>query len=273
MLKSERVPIHSEADFECMREAGRLVAACLDTVGESVREGITTGELDRICETFIRDNGAIPATLGYKGFTKSSCISLNDVICHGIPGSRVLREGDILNIDTTVILDGWHGDSSRMFGVGNLKPAARRVIDVVYRALEVGIAAARPGGHIGDIGAAIERYAKSQRCSVVKEYCGHGIGRVFHDSPQILHHGKPGQGARILPGMFFTIEPMVNLGRANTRVLADKWTVVTRDRSLSAQCEHTMGVTKNGIEVFTESPAGSFHPFRTAGGQSAQLAS
>lgn len=256
-----------------MRRAGRLVAACLDVVGESVCEGVTTGEIDRLCETYIRDHGAVPATLGYKGFTKSSCISLNEVICHGIPGQRELREGDILNIDTTVILDGWHGDSSRMYAVGQIKPAARRIIDVVYRALELGIAAVRPSGYLGDIGAAIESYARSQRCSVVQEYCGHGIGRVFHDAPQVLHHGRRGEGLRILPGMIFTIEPMLNLGRPETRLLADRWTVVTRDRSLSAQCEHTIGVTESGVEVFTESPSGCFHPFRRTDGKAEASAS
>ena len=261
MLKSNQVPLYTEVDFACMRRAGQLAAECLDEVGAHVQPGITTGALDQICESFIRDHNAIPAPLGYRGYPKATCISLNHVVCHGIPGTRRLREGDILNIDVTVNLDGWFGDSSRMHAAGTIRPEARRLIDVVYTALDRGVAEVGPGKHLGDIGAAIQSYVRQQNCSVVRDYCGHGIGRVFHDAPSVLHYGVEGTGIELQPGMIFTIEPMVNLGRHETRMLGDGWTAVTRDRSLSAQVEHTVGVTPTGVEVFTLSSAGRFHPF------------
>ena len=244
-----------------MRRAGRLAAECLDAVSPRVAPGVSTETLDRLCEEFIRDHGAIPAPLGYRGYPRSTCISLNHVVCHGIPNSRQLRDGDILNLDVTVKLKGWHGDTSRMYAAGRPKSSARRLIDVTYGALERGIAAVAPGRHFGDIGAAIQAHARVHRCSVVRDFCGHGIGRQFHDAPSVLHYGTPSSGPELLPGMLFTIEPMINLGRPETRTLPDGWTAVTRDRSLSAQCEHTVGVTEDGVEVFTESPAGLFHPF------------
>ncbi len=262
MLKADRIPLYTDSDFKSMRRAGRLAADCLDEIETYVAPGIATEDLDRLCEAFIRDHGAMPAPLGYRGYPKATCISINQVVCHGIPGPRKLRMGDILNIDVTVILEGWHGDTSRMYVAGEEKPAARRLIEVVYTALDRGIAAVKPGRFLGDIGAAIQSYVSSQRCSVVREFCGHGTGRIFHDAPSVLHYGNQGTGPELKPGMIFTIEPMINLGGRETRVLADGWTAVTRDRSLSAQCEHTVGVTNSGVEVFTLSPTGRFHPFR-----------
>lgn len=261
MLKPDGIPIYTAEDFACMRRAGRLAAECLDVIDDHVRAGVTTGELDRVCEAFIRAGGAVPAPLGYRGFPKATCISLNHVVCHGIPGPRTLREGDILNIDVTVILDGWYGDTSRMYAVGAIRPGARRLINVVYGALECAVAAVRPGGHLGDIGAAVQKHVRRHRCSVVREFCGHGIGRVFHDVPSVLHYGVAGTGEELREGMIFTIEPMINLGQPETRILGDGWTAITRDRSLSAQAEHTVGVTRDGVEIFTLSPGGRFHPF------------
>lgn len=263
MLRPSRAPLYTREDYVSLRRAGQLAAACLDEIGAHVRPGVTTGELDAICEGFIRDHGAAPAPLGYRGFPRATCISLNRVVCHGIPGPRRLRDGDILNIDVTVILDGWFGDSSRMYVAGRAKPAARRLINVVYGALASGLAMIRPGATIGDIGAAIQRYTQERRCSVVRDYCGHGTGRIFHDAPSVPHFGRPGAGPSLVAGMVFTVEPMINLGGFETRVLADGWTAVTRDGSLSAQCEHTIGVTAGGCEIFTESPTGRFHPFAT----------
>ena len=261
MSRSNEIPIYTEADFACMRRAGRLAAETLDEVGKHVRKGVTTEFLDKVCDDVIRSHGAVPATLGYRGYPKSSCISLNHVICHGIPGKRKLMEGDILNIDTTVILEGWYGDSSRMYVVEPIKPAARRLINVVYESLDHAIASVRPGAHVGDIGAAIQACAREQRCSVVRDFCGHGIGRVFHDVPSVPHFGEAGDGEELKPGMIFTIEPMLNLGKAGSHTLADGWTAITKDRSLSAQAEHTIGITRTGAEIFTESPKGLFHPF------------
>ncbi len=256
----EGIRLHDPTDFEGMRRAGRLAAECLDMIGEHVVPGVTTGELDRICHEFILDHGATPAPLGYRGYPKSVCISVNHVVCHGIPGPKALKPGDILNIDVTVILDGWHGDSSRMYVAGRASRRAARLIEITHEALMRGIAQVKPGNTFGDIGHAIQSYVESERCSVVRDFCGHGIGRVFHDAPNVLHYGRPGEGPELRPGMFFTIEPMVNLGAPQTKTLSDGWTAVTRDRSLSAQFEHTIGVTEDGHEIFTLSPAGRFFP-------------
>jgi methionyl aminopeptidase len=255
-----QIKLHTPEDFEGMRRAGRLVAECLDMLTPYVKPGVVTDDLDRLAREFTLDHGGLPACLGYRGYTKTLCISPNHVVCHGIPGDRTLREGDIVNIDHTVVVDGWYGDSSRMFGVGEIAPRAKRLIDVTYEALERGIAAVKPGGRTGDIGQAIQTYVESMRCSVVRDFCGHGVGRVFHDAPNILHFGQAGTGELLQPGMFFTIEPMVNLGKHPVKLLADGWTAVTRDKSLSAQCEHTVGVTETGVEVFTLSPGGVFKP-------------
>ncbi len=258
--RSQAVPLHGAAAFDGMRRAGRLAAEILDMIEPYVRPGVTTGELDRLCHQAISKADATPAPLGYRGYPKATCISLNHVVCHGIPGDRVLRDGDILNIDVTVVLGGWHGDSSRMYFAGNPALKARRLCRVAFEALWKGIEQVRPEATLGDIGAAIQTHAESHRCSVVRDYCGHGIGRVFHDAPSVLHYGKPGEGLTLEPGMIFTIEPMINLGTFETKLLGDSWTVVTKDRQLSAQFEHTVGVTEEGCEVFTLSPAGRHHP-------------
>ena len=258
--KNGHIKIHDAPAFEGMRRAGRLAAESLDMLVEHVRPGVTTNALDRLMFDFAVAHGAFPATLDYRGFTKSICTSINHVVCHGIPDDKPLREGDIVNIDATLILDGWHGDSSRMYAVGEIPRRASRLIEVTYRALMIGVAAVKPGATTGDIGAAIQDYAEGERCTVVREFCGHGIGRLFHDEPNILHYGRQGEGVVLKPGMFFTVEPMVNLGRPQVKVLGDGWTAVTRDRSLSAQFEHTVGVTETGCEIFTLSPAGLHHP-------------
>ena len=250
------IKIHRADDFECMARAGALAAEALDHMVELVRPGVTTAELDDFVLQFALDNGAIPAPLNYRGFPKSICTSLNHVVCHGIPGTRALKEGDILNIDVTLILDGWHGDTSRMYPVGAISRAAERLIEVTHEALKRGIAAVKPGATTGDIGHAIQSYCESERCGVVRDFCGHGLGRVFHDRPNILHYGEPGQGVELKQGMFFTIEPMINLGKPHVKILSDGWTAVTRDRSLSAQFEHTVGVTETGHRIFTLSPKG-----------------
>ena len=252
--RTGQIKIHKPADFEGMRVAGRLAAECLDMLIPEVKPGVSTGHLDDLAREFILDHGALPACLGYKGYTKTVCISPNHIVCHGIPGDKLLREGDVANIDVTVIVDGWHGDHSRMYGVGEVSPRARRLVDVTYEAIERGIAAVKPGATTGDIGYAIQSYVETMRCSVVRDFCGHGLGKVFHDAPNILHYGRPGAGEVLREGMFFTIEPMVNLGKWQVKLLADGWTAVTRDKSLSAQCEHSIGVTATGAEVFTASP-------------------
>ncbi len=254
------VPLHGAAAFEGMRRAGRLAAEILDMIDAHVRPGVTTGELDRRMHAAIEDAGATAAPLGYRGYPKATCISLNHVVCHGIPGDRALKDGDILNIDVTVVLDGWHGDSSRMYFAGKPPVKARRLCRVTFEALWKGIEQVRPGATLGDVGHAVQRHAESHRCAVVRDYCGHGIGRVFHDAPSVLHYGKRGEGLPLEPGMIFTIEPMINLGTYETKLLSDGWTVVTKDRQLSAQFEHTVGVTEEGCEVFTLSPAGRHHP-------------
>ncbi|NVN13124.1 type I methionyl aminopeptidase [Nguyenibacter vanlangensis] len=257
---ARRVILHTPEDFAGMRAAGQLAARTLDMIVPHVRAGISTGALDQLIHDFMMDHGGVPATLGYRGYPKSSCISLNHVVCHGIPGERILQDGDILNIDVTVILDGWYGDTSRMFTVGAIPRRAEKLIDATYKALMLGIAEVRPGRTLGDIGHAIQVYAESHRFSVVRDFCGHGIGRSFHAAPNVLHYGRPGQGLVLQPGMFFTIEPMLNAGRPDVKVLDDGWTAVTRDRSLSAQFEHMLGVTQDGCEIFTLSPAGLDHP-------------
>jgi methionyl aminopeptidase len=252
--RDTKIKLHGPDAFAGMAKAGRLVAEALDLLVDEVKPGVTTEALDRIVFEFAMDHGAIPAPLNYRGFPKSICTSLNHVVCHGIPGPRVLKDGDILNIDVTLIVDGWHGDSSRMYALGKISRAAERLLDVTYNALMRGVAAVKPGATTGDIGSAIQTYAESERCSVVRDFCGHGLGRVFHDRPNILHYGEPGEGLPLKPGMLFTIEPMINLGKPHVKILSDGWTAVTRDRSLSAQFEHTVGVTDTGCQVFTLSP-------------------
>ena len=255
------IPLHDAAGFEGMRRAGRLAAATLDHIASHVRAGVSTAEIDRLCEEFMRARGGVPATIGYKGYAHASCISVNHVVTHGIPaGDKLLKDGDILNIDVTPLVDGWHGDTSRMFIVGKPTVLARRLVAATYEGMMAGIAAVRPGATLGDIGHAIEQVARRERFSIVEDFCGHGVGRVFHDAPQVLHYGKPGQGVVLEPGMIFTIEPMLNAGRAGVKILGDGWTAVTRDRSLSAQFEHSVGVTKDGVEIFTLSPAGFTEP-------------
>ncbi len=259
--EERRIKLHGAEGFQGMRKAGRLAAEVLDFITPYVRPGVTTDELDRLCHGFIVDHDAIPAPLNYRGFPRSICTSINHVVCHGIPGERTLDAGDILNIDITVILDGWHGDTSRMFLLGDKVPLkARRLVEVTWEAMMRGIEAVRPGVRIGAIGHAIQSYTEARRFSVVRDFCGHGIGRVFHDAPSILHFGQPEDGPELREGMFFTIEPMINAGRLEVKILSDGWTAVTKDRSLSAQFEHTVGVTREGCEIFTLSPKGWHHP-------------
>ncbi len=259
-FRTDKIKLHTAADFEGMRKAGRLAAECLDMLTPHVVPGVSTEALDRLARQFVLDHGALPACLFYRGYSNTLCISPNHVVCHGIPGERTLREGDIVNIDVTVVVDGWHGDTSRMYGVGEVAPKARRLVDITYEAFDRGLAMVKPGVRLGDVGHAIQSYVESMRCSVVRDFCGHGLGKVFHDSPNILHFGHPGTGEVLKAGMFFTIEPMVNLGKHQVKMLNDGWTAVTRDKSLSAQCEHSIGVTETGYEVFTLSPTGLFKP-------------
>jgi methionyl aminopeptidase len=259
-LTKDGIRIHSPEDFAGMHKAGRLAADILDRVAPLVVPGATTGELDEAIERMVEEAGATSATIGYRGYEHASCISVNHVVCHGIPGGKVLKDGDILNIDVTVIVDGWFGDTSRMFVAGTIGRKAERLVQVTHDALLKGIEAVKPGNTFGDIGHAIQTYVESHRMSVVRDFCGHGLGQVFHAPPNVLHYGRPGTGPVLEEGMFFTIEPMVNLGRPETKVLADDWTAVTRDKSLSAQFEHSIGVTATGYDIFTLSPAGKFHP-------------
>jgi len=259
-VTKDGIRIHEAGDFAGMHRAGELAARILDEIAEHVRPGQTTGELDRMIETKVEAAGATSATIGYKGYRHASCISVNHVVCHGIPGDKQLKDGDILNIDVTVIVDGWFGDTSRMFVAGKLSRKAERLLQVTHDALMKGIEAVRPGNTFGDVGYAIQEFVEANRMSVVRDFCGHGLGRVFHAPPNVLHYGRAGTGAVLEEGMFFTIEPMVNLGRPETKVLADDWTAVTRDKSLSAQYEHSIGVTSGGCEIFTLSPADRFHP-------------
>jgi methionyl aminopeptidase len=258
--KTGQIKLHGPAAFEGMRKVGRLTAEVLDMLVEHVRPGVTTEFLDNLVFDYAISHGAFPAPLDYRGYRKSICTSINHVVCHGIPERKPLRDGDIVNIDVTLILDGWHGDSSRMYLVGDVSRRAQRLVEVTYEALMRGIAAVKPGGTTGDIGAAIQDYAEAERCSVVRDFCGHGVGRLFHDEPNILHYGRRGEGIMLKPGMFFTIEPMINLGRPHVKILSDGWTAVTRDRSMSAQFEHTIGVTETGYEIFTLSPKGLDRP-------------
>jgi len=262
MMDSSRIKRHDAAAFEAMRKAGRLAAETLDFITEHVQPGVSTGELDRLCHQYILDHGAIPAPLNYRGFPKSICTSVNHVVCHGIPDDgKKLVDGDCLNIDVTVIVDGWHGDTSRMFFVGDkISVKARRLVEVTYEAMMRGIGVVKPGVYLSDLGATIQEYVEAKRFSVVRDFCGHGIGRVFHDEPSVLHYGQRGDGPILEPGMFFTVEPMVNAGRLDVKILSDGWTAVTKDRSLSAQFEHTIAVTETGHEVFTLSPKGFHQP-------------
>jgi methionyl aminopeptidase len=260
-INASGIELHSEADFEGMRKAGQLAAQTLDMITPHVVPGVTTEELDKLCYDFITQHNAVPAPLNYKGFPKSICTSINHVVCHGIPEEKSLREGDILNIDVTVILNGWHGDTSRMFFVGNkISVKARRLCDVTYDCTMAGIEAVRPGATLGDVGYAIQEIAHANRFSVVRDFCGHGLGRSFHAPPSVLHFGEPSTGEILEPGMFFTIEPMINTGKYHTKMLQDGWTAVTRDRSLSAQYEHSLAVTEDGFEIFTHSPMGHTKP-------------
>jgi methionyl aminopeptidase len=260
--RADGVQIHAAADFAGMRKAGKLAAEVLDFITPHVRPGVTTGALDKLCHDFILDHDAIPAPLNYRGFPKSICTSVNHVVCHGIPDdAKKLANGDIVNLDITVILDGWHGDTSRMFLAGDkVGVKARKLVQTTYEALMHGIAAVRPGATLGDIGHAIQAYAELHRFSVVRDFCGHGIGRIFHCPPSVLHFGEPATGMTLREGMFFTIEPMINTGKFDVKILQDGWTAVTKDRGLSAQFEHTIAVTRDGHEIFTLSPAGHTAP-------------
>ncbi len=261
MSDTREIILHTEADFVGMRKAGRLAAEILDAMVEVVREGITPLEINDICHKMAEDAGAISAPLGYRGFPKSVCTSINHVICHGVPDDRKLKNGDIINIDVTPIVDGWHGDSSRTYWVGEVPIKAKRLTKVAYDSMMLGIEQVKPGAYTGDIGHAIQTYAEAQGYSVVRDYCGHGLGKIFHTAPNIMHFGKRGEGVRIEEGMFFTVEPMINIGKYQTKLSQhDGWTVTTRDRSLSAQFEHSLGVTKDGCELFTLSPKGLHCP-------------
>ncbi len=258
--KTGQVKLHGPAAFEGMRRAGRLAAECLDLLDGEIGPGVPTERIDQLVFAFAMDHKAMPATLMYRGYRKSTCTSVNHVVCHGIPGDKPLKDGDIVNVDVTLILEGWHGDSSRMYAVGNVPRRAERLIDVTYEAMMRGIAVIKPGATTGDIGHAIQTYVEAQHMSVVRDFCGHGLGRLFHDEPNIVHVGRAGEGIVLRPGMFFTVEPMINLGRPHVKVLSDGWTAVTRDRSLSAQFEHTVAVTNDGVEIFTLSPKGLERP-------------
>lgn len=261
VLRDGTIKLHGPEGFEGMRRAGRLAAEILDALVPHVQPGVSTEALDDLVRQMTLDGGAVPATLGYRGYTHSCCISINHVVCHGIPSDKVLKDGDIVNIDVTPLLDGWHGDTSRMYLVGDVPLKAKRLVDVTHECLMLGIeAASRPGARLGDIGAAIQTYAEANRYGVVREFCGHGLGRLFHDAPEVVHAGRAGTGPELKPGMFFTIEPMINLGKAGVKVLEDGWTAVTRDRSLSAQFEHSIGITETGVEIFTKSPTGLDKP-------------
>ena len=258
--RTSAIKLHGPDAFEGMRRAGRLAAEILDALVPFVKPGVTTGQIDDLVRQMTLDGGAVPATLGYRGYAHSCCVSLNNVICHGIPGDKVIRDGDILNIDVTPLLDGWHGDSSRMYLAGNVPIKARRLVEVTYECLMLGIEQARPGNTLGDVGHAIQTHAEKHRYGVVRDFCGHGLGRVFHDAPEVVHVGRPGSGPELRPGMIFTIEPMINGGKPGVRMMDDGWTAVTRDRTLSAQFEHSIGITEAGCEIFTLSPAGLHQP-------------
>ncbi|MBI3439646.1 MAG: type I methionyl aminopeptidase [Proteobacteria bacterium] len=259
--RTAEIKLHDPAAaFAGMAKAGTIAAACLDMLVAETRENVTTQRLDDLARQFVFDHGALPACVFYRGYRHTICTSTNHVVCHGIPAERVLKDGDILNIDVTVIVDGWHGDTSRMYAIGNVARKAERLMDVTYEAMMRGIAAIKPGATLGDLGHAIQSYAEAERCSVVREFCGHGLGRVFHDAPNILHYGRPGTLDELRPGMMFTVEPMLNLGAPGVKILSDGWTAVTKDKSLSAQYEHSVGVTEDGVQIFTKSPAGLDQP-------------
>lgn len=260
LRKTGHIKLYGPQGFEGMRRAGALTAQALDAVSEMIGPGVTTSAIDQLIFDFAMDHGAYPATLMYRGYRYSVCTSVNHVVCHGMPNARPLRDGDIVNVDVTLVLDGWYGDSSRMFAVGTIPRRAERLLDVTYEAMMRGIRAIRPGAHVGDIGAAIQEFVEPQHMSVVRDFCGHGVGQVFHDEPNIVHVGRRGEGPKLVPGMIFTVEPMINLGRPHVKVLSDGWTAVTRDRSLSAQFEHAVGVTETGVEIFTLSPKGYHKP-------------
>lgn len=258
--EAAKVKLHGRDGFKGMRKAGKLAASLLDMLTPHVKPGVTTEHLDQLALEFIKDHKAFPAPLNYRGFPRAICTSINHVVCHGIPTNKPLKEGDIVNVDVTLVLEGWHGDTSRMYPVGEVARRAERLIEVTYECLMRGINAVKPGDSINKIGAAIQAYAEAERCSVVRDFCGHGLGQVFHDRPNILHYGGDDEGIIMQPGMFFTIEPMINLGKAAVKVLGDGWTAVTRDKELSAQFEHSIGVTEKGCEIFTTSPAGLHCP-------------
>jgi len=251
--RSHVIKLHGPEGFEGMRRAGRLAADILDALAPHVVPGVTTGEIDDIVRRMTLEAGGVPATLGYRGYTKSCCTSINHVVCHGIPGDKALKDGDIVNIDVTPILNGWHGDTSRMYFVGDVSVKARKLVDVTYECLMLGLEQAKPGNHLGDVAHAIQSHAEKHRYGVVRDFCGHGLGRLFHDSPEVIHAGRPNTGPELKTGMFFTVEPMINIGRADVKLLDDGWTAVTRDRSLSAQFEHSIGITETGCEIFTKS--------------------
>jgi methionyl aminopeptidase len=259
-LRDGTIKLHGPEAFAYMRRAGRLAAEILDALADVVQPGVSTEHIDDVVRQMTLDGGAVPATLGYRGYQHSSCVSINHVVCHGIPSDKTLKDGDIVNIDVTPLLDGWHGDSSRMYLVGDVPLKAKRLVDVTHECLMLGIEQAKPGNRLGDIGAAIQRYAEANRYGVVREFCGHGVGRLFHDAPEVIHAARPGTGPELKPGMFFTIEPMINLGKSPVKLLDDGWTAVTRDRSLSAQFEHSIGITETGCEIFTLSPRGLHKP-------------
>ncbi len=254
------IKLHGRAAFDGMHKAGRLAAATLDMITPHMVPGVTTAEIDRMIYDFVLANGGVPATLGYRGYTHSSCISINHVVCHGIPSEKTFKAGDIVNVDVTPIVDGWHGDTSRMYLIGDVPLKAKRLVEVTYECLMLGIEQAKPGNTMGDVANAIQRHAERHRYGVVRDFCGHGVGRLFHDAPEVVHVGKPGTGPELKPGMIFTIEPMINIGRPDVKLLDDGWTAVTRDRSLSAQFEHSIGITEDGCEIFTVSPAGMHQP-------------
>ena len=255
------IKLHGPDGFEGMRKAGRLAAEILDAMPELVKPGVTTASIDDAVRGMMLDAGAVPATLGYRGYTHSCCISINHVICHGIPSEKTLKDGDIVNIDVTPLLDGWHGDTSRMYFAGDPPLKAKKLVEATHEALMLGVeAASQPGARLGDIGAAIEAHAKQHRYSVVREFCGHGVGRLFHDAPEVVHAAQAGTGPLLKPGMFFTIEPMLNAGKPWAKVLGDGWTAVSRDKSLSAQFEHSLAITEDGVEIFTLSPTGRDKP-------------
>ncbi|MDQ0505440.1 type I methionyl aminopeptidase [Xanthobacter agilis] len=260
LRKTGHIKLYGPDGFEGMRKAGRLAAEILDAIAEMIGPGVTTAAVDTLVYDYAVAHGAYPATLMYRGYRYSVCTSINHVVCHGMPNSRPLREGDIVNVDVTIVLDGWYGDSSRMYAIGPIPRRAERLLEVTYDSMMLGIAAIKPGGHVGDIGAAIQDFVEPQHMSVVRDFCGHGVGRVFHDEPNIVHVGRRGEGPELVPGMIFTVEPMINLGRPHVKVLSDGWTAVTRDRSLSAQFEHAVGVTETGVEIFTLSPKGYDKP-------------